>query len=122
MSKAEASVVNTVTVESHGEVRVALVDRPPVNAIDASVRRGLFDAVPAFAAGSGARVLVIACRERTFMSGAELSELGSVVPPPAYRDLLGAIEDCAKPVVASLHGTALGGGLELAMACHFRCA
>jgi 3-hydroxyacyl-CoA dehydrogenase len=122
MSKVEASSTKAVTVEAHGEVRVALVDRPPVNAIDASVRRGLLDAVQAFAADGGARVLVIACRGRTFMSGADLSELGSVVPPPAYRDLLGAIENCDKPIVASLHGTALGGGLELAMACHFRVA
>jgi 3-hydroxyacyl-CoA dehydrogenase len=111
-----------VTIEAHGEVRVALVDRPPVNAIDAAMRRGLFDAVRDFAADSSARVLLIACRGRTFMSGADLSELGSVVPPPSYRDLLGSIENCDKPIVASLHGTALGGGLELAMACHFRCA
>jgi 3-hydroxyacyl-CoA dehydrogenase len=93
-----------------------------VNTTNACVCRCFFEAGRAFAADAKARVLLIACRGRTFMSGADLSELGSVVPPPAYRDLLGAIEDCAKPVVASLHGTALGGGLELAMACHFRCA
>src|SRR5688572_17329453 len=56
------------------------------------------------------------------MSGADLSELGSTIPPPPYADVLQALESCAKPVIAAMHGTILGGGLEVAMACHYRCA
>lgn len=112
----------SVQFEVHGEIALAIVDRPPVNAIDASVRAGLLDAVRHFSADPALRALVIACRGRTFMSGADLAELGSEIPPPPYSELLTALESCAKPVIASLHGTALGGGLEIAMACHYRCA
>ena len=106
----------------HGDIAVALVDRPPVNAIDAGVRAGLLSAATRAVSDPAINALVIACRGRTFMSGADLSELGSTIPPPAYADVLYAIESCAKPVVAAMHGTILGGGLEVAMACHYRCA
>jgi 3-hydroxyacyl-CoA dehydrogenase len=112
----------TVSFELQGEIALALIDRPPVNAINFEVRAGLLEAVRKFAEDPAARILVIACRGRTFMSGADLGELGSVVPPPTYREVLTAIESSAKPVVAAVHGTALGGGLEIAMACHFRVA
>jgi len=112
----------SVAFEIHDGIALALVDRPPVNAIDAAVRAGLADAVRRATGDSTIRALVIACRGRTFMSGADLAELGGVIPPPAYADVLAALENCPKPVIAALHGTALGGGLEVAMACHYRCA
>ena len=112
----------SVSFESRGDVAVALVDRPPVNAIDAGVRAGLLDAIRQAAANSAVRALVIACRGRTFMSGADLSELGSSIPPPPYAEVLRALEDFEKPVIASMHGTPMGGGVEIAMACHYRCA
>src|SRR6185436_435986 len=112
----------SVAFEIHDGIALALVDRPPVNAIDATVRAGLLDAVRRAVEIAAVRALVIACRGRTFMSGADLAELGGVIPPPAYADVLAALENCPKPVVASLHGTALGGGLEIALACHYRCA
>ncbi len=112
----------SVSFETRGNVAVALVDRPPVNAINAEVRTGLLNAVRQAAANPGVVALVLACRGRTFMSGADLSELGSSIPAPPYADVLRALEESEKPVIASMHGTPMGGGVEIAMACHYRCA
>ncbi len=112
----------SVALEAHGRIGLAIVDRPPVNAIDASVRAGLLDALRRATADATIEAIVIACRGRTFMSGADLAELGSGIPPPGYPELLTTIEACPKPVIAAMHGTVLGGGLEVAMACHHRCA
>jgi len=112
----------SVGYERHGGIALALVDRPPVNAIDVSVRAGILDAVKRATGEREIQALVVACRGRTFLSGADLTELGGTIAAPGYADTLAALEDCPKPVIASLHGTALGGGLELAMACHYRCA
>lgn len=112
----------SVTFEIRGEIGVALIDRPPVNAIDASVRRGLIEAMAKAVAAPAVRVVLVACKGRTFVSGADLDELGAEIKSPTYHEMLSALEECPKPVVAALHGTALGGGLEIAMACHYRCA
>jgi 3-hydroxyacyl-CoA dehydrogenase len=112
----------SVSFATRGNVAVALVDRPPVNAIDAAVRAGLLSAIHRAAADSTIGALVLACRGRTFMSGADLSELGSSIPPPPYAEVLNALENFGKPVIAAMHGTPMGGGVEIAMACHYRCA
>jgi 3-hydroxyacyl-CoA dehydrogenase len=112
----------SVAYEVRESIALALVDRPPVNAIDAGVRAGLIEAVRRAETDLAAHCLVIACRGRTFLSGADLSELGAALKAPGYRETLAAIEDCAKPVIAALHGAALGGGLEVALAAHYRCA
>ncbi len=105
-----------------GGIAVALINRPPVNAIDASVRAGLWDAVKRTEADPAVKALVVACAGRTFLSGADLGELGSTIREPNYYDTLAALEGCSKPVIAALHGTALGGGLETAISCHYRVA
>jgi 3-hydroxyacyl-CoA dehydrogenase len=111
-----------VSTERRGAVGLVLVDRPPVNAIDASVRAGLIEGVSKLAKDDNVKAIVLACRGRTFLSGADIREFGGEIGEPGYRRVMTALENCPKPIVAALHGTALGGGLETAMACHYRVA
>ena len=103
-------------------VALALVDSPPVNAVDQKVRAGLIEAIDRAEADPNVKAVLIACAGRTFMSGADLNELGGTIADPVFNVVLEKIEGASKPVVASLHGTALGGGLETAMASHYRIA
>jgi 3-hydroxyacyl-CoA dehydrogenase len=108
-------------------VAVAIIDNPPVNAIGPDVVAGLVDALDQVEQDPGIRALVIMGAGRTFVAGADIKELelaawGGGSGPPDIHDLLTRIEDCPRPVVMALHGTPLGGGLELAMAGHFRVA
>jgi len=108
-------------------VAVAVIDNPPVNAIGPGVVAGLMDALSQVERDPAIRALVIMGAGRTFVAGADIKELeqaawGGGSGPPDIHDLLARIEDCPSPVVMALHGTPLGGGLELAMAGHFRVA
>ncbi|HEX8739960.1 MAG TPA: 3-hydroxyacyl-CoA dehydrogenase NAD-binding domain-containing protein, partial [Casimicrobiaceae bacterium] len=103
-------------------IAVITVDHPPVNALSTSVRADLLDAVRRANADSGVDAVVIACAGRTFIAGADLAELDRAPEAPQLPELTQAIEDSAKPIVASLHGMALGGGFEIALACHYRVA
>lgn len=111
-----------VSTERRGKVGLLLVDRPPVNAIDASVRARLIEGVANLAKDDSIKAIVVACRGRTFLSGADIREFGGEIGEPSYRRVMTTLENCPKPIVAALHGTALGGGLETAMACHYRVA
>ncbi|MDI4231777.1 3-hydroxyacyl-CoA dehydrogenase NAD-binding domain-containing protein [Bradyrhizobium sp. Arg237L] len=105
-----------------GHCAVITIDAPPVNALSAAVRRGILENVMAANADSAVQAIVIACAGRTFIAGADITEFGKPPQPPALNEVIEAIEGCAKPVIAAIHGTALGGGLELALGCHFRVA
>ena len=115
-------MTSTVSFDVRGDVGVILIDRPPVNAIDVTVRDGVWKALDQALAEPAVKVILLACAGRTFLSGADLNELNGAIEAPTYYDTLDRLEASMKPVVAVLHGTAMGGGLETALACHYRVA
>ncbi len=114
--------MSVVTTHKDGEVLVVVSDSPPVNALGAAVREGLDAAMREAAADDGVKAVVIRCDGKTFFAGADITEFGKPPRGPGLGAIIDAIEDSPKPVVAAIHGTALGGGLEVALACHFRVA
>ena len=111
-----------VSIEDIAGVSVIWIDNPPVNALGHTVREGIFNAIARLDADPTVRAIVIACRGRTFIAGADIREFGRPVQTPTAREVMARIDTAGKPVVAALHGTVLGGGLELALACHHRVA
>ncbi len=105
----------SVSYARQGRIGLITIDNPPVNATGHAVRQGLMDAARDFAADTGADAAVILCAGRTWVAGADISEFGKPSQAPILPDVIAAIESLDKPVVAALHGTALGGGLELAL-------
>jgi 3-hydroxyacyl-CoA dehydrogenase len=116
------SSVAVARVEREAELALIVVRNPPVNTIDARVRAGLDAAVREIAAAGTVRGVLLLCEERTFFSGADIAEFSGPPREEEYRQLFNAIEAIPVPVVAAMHGTVLGGGLEIALACHYRVA
>jgi len=110
-----------VRYELQDNIGIITVDNPPVNALSHAVRQGLLDAITAAGSDSSEAVVII-CDGRTFIAGADIKEFGKPFKEPGLPDLLNTIEACEKPVIAAIHGTALGGGFETALAAHYRCA
>src|ERR1700751_3542547 len=116
------SINASVDLRRDGEVAVVTVDNPPVNALKHEVRAGLAEALAQARDDGAVKAIVITCAGRTFFAGADITEFGKPPQAPSLHDVIAAIEAMPKPVVAALHGPALGGGFELALACHFRVA
>ena len=116
------SINASVDLHRDGEIAVVTTDNPPVNALKHEVRAGLTEALSQARNDGAVKAVVITCAGRTFFAGADITEFGKPLQAPSLHDVIAAIETMPKPVVAALHGTALGGGFELALACHFRVA
>ncbi|NUM56579.1 MAG: enoyl-CoA hydratase/isomerase family protein [Candidatus Hydrogenedentes bacterium] len=111
-----------VTYARRGAVGFITVNNPPVNALSIGVRKGIVECLAEGAADGEAKALVLICEGRTFIAGADITEFNKPLEDPDLNAVIAALEDCPKPVVAAIHGTALGGGLETALGCHYRCA
>jgi 3-hydroxyacyl-CoA dehydrogenase len=114
--------MQSVTTERHDDVLVVIVNNPPVNALSWHVRQGLKDSFEAGIADDGVKAIVLRCDGATFIAGADITEFGKAPQGPDFNAVLNMIELAPKPVVAAIHGTALGGGLETALVCHYRVA
>lgn len=114
-------MTSPVTLEDHGGIAVLVVNNPPVNALGIAVRQGLRDGMREIAAGRYSAT-VIACVGRTFVSGADIREFELPMEGVSLAEINALFEKSERPVIAAIHGVALGGGLEIALGCHFRIA
>ncbi|MGZ8391135.1 MAG: 3-hydroxyacyl-CoA dehydrogenase NAD-binding domain-containing protein [Rhodoplanes sp.] len=115
-------MTDLVTLRRDGNIGVIVIDNPPVNAFGAPARAGVLAALLRARDTAAIEAIVLRCAGRTFIAGADITEFGKPPQSPTFPEVIAAIEACEKPVVAAMHGTALGGGLEVALGCHYRIA
>jgi 3-hydroxyacyl-CoA dehydrogenase len=108
--------------EKRGEIGIIFIDNPPVNAISVGVREALISGAKQLAEDAALKAGVLICDGRTFMAGADITEFGKGPLSPSLQEAIDAVERSTKPIVAAIHGTAFGGGLEIALSCHYRVA
>jgi 3-hydroxyacyl-CoA dehydrogenase len=117
-----AAVNNVTDLSREGDIAVITINSPPVNALSSEMRTGLFAALQQASADPEAKAIVLICAGRTFVAGADISEFGKATKGANLREIQAEIENNTKPIIAAIHGTALGGGFELALVCHYRVA
>ncbi|MDB5468884.1 MAG: 3-hydroxyacyl-CoA dehydrogenase [Caulobacter sp.] len=117
------AAINSVTdLSNEGDVAVVTLNSPPVNALSSGVRDGLYEGFKAAIADESVKSIVLICDGRTFIAGADISEFGGAAKGASLFDVQNIMENSPKPVIAAIHGTALGGGLEVALTAHYRVA
>ena len=116
------SINDVTTIEKDGNISIITLNSPPVNALSAPVREGLYKGISEARNDKETEAIIIICEGRTFIAGADISEFGKEPKGPSLFEVQEFIEDSDKPVIAAIHGTALGGGLEVALTCHYRIA
>jgi 3-hydroxyacyl-CoA dehydrogenase len=114
--------MSPISTRRHGDILIVTSNNPPVNALGAAVREGLVAAVGEADGDPTVKAVVIICQGQTFFAGADITEFGKPMQMPMLPMVVDIIENCTKPVVAAIHGTAFGGGLEVALASHYRVA
>ncbi|MBA2933860.1 enoyl-CoA hydratase/isomerase family protein [Sphingomonas sp. CGMCC 1.13654] len=114
------SDVGSISIEDG--IGVLTIDNPPVNALGLRARQALRDGFAQLTADDSVRAIVLICAGRTFFAGADISEFGKPIEQPDLAAVFGIVENATKPVIAAIHGTALGGGYETALVCHYRIA
>jgi len=115
-------VSEVVKLERRDVVALVTVNSPPVNALSAAVRGGILECLKSAIADPDIKSIVLTCAGRTFIAGADITEFGKPPKPPGLNEVLAEMDNSPKPIIAAIHGTALGGGLEVALACHYRVA
>ena len=114
--------MSPISTKRHGDVLIVISNNPPVNALGHAVREGLVKAIEEADSDESVKAVVIVCQGQTFFAGADITEFGKPMQMPMLPMVVDIIENCTKPVVAAIHGTAFGGGLEVALASHYRVA
>ncbi len=114
--------MSAISIEYRDEIAIVQVDNPPVNALSHEVRNGLMEAAETLDENNEISAVILFCKGRTFIAGADIREFGKPIVAPHLPDVIDRIEASNKPWVAAIHGTALGGGLEVALGCHYRVA
>jgi 3-hydroxyacyl-CoA dehydrogenase len=117
-----AAINAVVSLASEGEIAILSVNYPPVNALSQQVRAGILEGVRQAIADATVKAIVLICEGKTFIAGADITEFGKPMAAPSLVEVEDQIEGSPVPVIAAIHGTALGGGLELALCCHYRVA
>ena len=121
------AIPTTIPTATHrldvdGAIGIVTVAYPPVNALSRSMRQAIIDGIAAAQAHPAVQAIVFICDGRTFLAGADITEFGKPPQAPSLYEAQDLIESSAKPVIAAIHGTSLGGGLEVALCCHYRVA
>src|SRR5438876_290504 len=118
----ETTLTDPVSLRRDGNVAIITIDNPPVNALKHAVRKGIQDCVIAARDDAAIEAIILTGAGRTFVAGADITEFSKPPQAPSLIDVIATLDEVKKPTIAAVHGTPLGGGLELTMGCHFRVA